>query len=96
MEVIRRTTRALIAEDGNIATVVELLEDAEDARYNLKPEIAALKKAVAKCLTAAESITAKFEYWYLVIVHLKQSSLTRQGMTPGFTPSPSIPSEKLY
>jgi len=79
MSTIRATARSMIAEQGSIGYIVDLLEDPEDARYNLKPEIEALKKTANKCLTSATAITAKFEYWYLVILHLKKTSLSKRG-----------------
>jgi len=79
MSTIRATARSMIAEEGNLGYIIDLLEDPEDARYNLKPEIAALKKTANKCLANATAITAKFEYWYLVIIHLRQTSLTKKG-----------------
>jgi hypothetical protein len=80
MSTIRATARSMIAEQGSIGYIIDLLEDPEDARYNLKPEIEALKKTANKCLASATAITAKFEYWYLVIIHLKKTSLSKRGM----------------
>jgi hypothetical protein len=69
----------MIEEEGSIGYIIDLLEDPEDARYNLKPELEAVKKTAKKCLDAAKAITSKFEYWYLVIIHLKQTGLTKKG-----------------
>lgn len=79
MNTIRATAESMISADGSIAYIVDLLEDPEDARYNLKPEIDAIKKTANKCLRNAESITEKFKYWYLVILHLHQTSLSKKG-----------------
>ncbi|KAK3374692.1 hypothetical protein B0H63DRAFT_480744 [Podospora didyma] len=79
MNTIRKTAQSMIAPEGSIACIVDLLEDPEDARYNLKPEIAAVKKTANKCLDNAKAITAKFEYWHLVIMHLHQTSLSKRG-----------------
>jgi hypothetical protein len=79
MNTIRATARGMIAEEGAIAYIVDLLEDPEDARYNLKPEINAIRGTAKKCLQQAEAITSKFQYWHLVICHLRQTSLTKRG-----------------
>lgn len=79
MSTIRAIARSMIAEEGSIGQIIDLLEDPEDARYNLKPEIEALKKTAKKCLASATAITAKFEYWYLVIICLKKTSLSKRG-----------------
>jgi hypothetical protein len=79
MATIRATARSMIAEEGSIGYIIDLLEDLEDARHNLKPEIEALKQTAKKCLESATAITAKFEYWYLVIIHLRQTSLSKRG-----------------
>jgi hypothetical protein len=79
MNTIRATARGMIAEEGAIAYIIDLLEDPEDARYNLKPEIKAIRETAKKCLQNAEAITSKFQYWHLVICHLKQTSLTKRG-----------------
>jgi hypothetical protein len=79
MNTIRATARGMIAEEGAIAYIIDLLEDPEDARYNLKPEINAIRGSAKKCLQQAEAITSKFQYWHLVICHLKETSLTKRG-----------------
>ncbi|SPJ91048.1 uncharacterized protein FTOL_13450 [Fusarium torulosum] len=79
MNTIRATAQSMIAVEGSIAYIIDLLEDPEDARYNLKPEIDAIKKTANKCLRSAEAITKKFEYWYMVILHLHQTSLSKKG-----------------
>jgi hypothetical protein len=79
MNVIRANSEAMIAEDGSLFEVIELLEDPEDARHNLKPEIEAIKKSAAKSLETASGISGNFEYWHRVICHLKQTSLSQRG-----------------
>jgi hypothetical protein len=79
MNTIRATAQSMIAVEGSIAHIIDLLEDPEDARYNLKPEIDSIKRTANKCLQSAEAITKKFEYWYLVILHLHQTSLSKKG-----------------
>ncbi len=58
MNTIRATARSLIAEEGGIGAIIDLLEDPEDARYNLKPEIEAVKKSAKKCLDNAQGIAS--------------------------------------
>lgn len=82
MATIRATAKSLIAEEGSIGYIIDLLEDPEDAKFNLGPEIASVQKSATKCLETAKAVTGKFEYWYLVITHLKQTSLTQKGNTP--------------
>jgi hypothetical protein len=69
----------MIAEEGSIGYIIDLLEDPEDARYNLKAEIEALKKTAKKFLESATAFKAKFAYWYLVIIHLRQTSLSKRS-----------------
>ncbi|MCJ1359906.1 MAG: hypothetical protein MMC33_009909 [Icmadophila ericetorum] len=79
MNNIRGTARGMIAEEGTIAYNIDLLEDPEDARYNLKPEIKAIRDSARKCLENAQAVTPKFQYWHLVICHLRQTSLSKCG-----------------
>ena len=69
----------MIEAEGSISNLIDLLEDPKDARYNLKPEIEAIKKTAQKCLENAEQTSQKFRYWYLVIMHLKATSLSKRG-----------------
>ena len=80
MNQIQSIARSLIAQSGGIATIIDYLEEPEEARYNLKPELQAVRKSAQKCLQTAEFITSKFHYWYLVIMHLNYCSLTKSGM----------------
>ncbi len=79
MSVIRSTAQRMIEAEGSISYLIDLLGDPEDARYNLKPEIESIKKTAQKCLEKAEQISQKFRYWYLVIMHLKTTSLSKRG-----------------
>ncbi|OCL11172.1 hypothetical protein AOQ84DRAFT_287772 [Glonium stellatum] len=79
MNNIRATARGMIAEEGTIAYIIDLLEDPEGARYNLKPEIKALRDSAKKCLENSQAVASKFQYWHLVICHLKQTSLSKRG-----------------
>ena len=77
---LRSVARSLIEEEGSIGYIIDLLEDPEDAKYNLKPEIDQVRETAGDCLKNAEAITKKFEYWHRVIIHLKQTSLSRRGV----------------
>ena len=88
MNNIRATARGMIAEEGSIAYIIDLLEDPEDARYNLKPEIKAIRDSARKCLENAQAVTSKFQYWHLVICHLRQTSLSKRGTLYTFPRSP--------
>ncbi|KAG7287629.1 hypothetical protein NEMBOFW57_007142 [Staphylotrichum longicolle] len=79
MTAIRSIALRMIEPEGSIAYILELLNDPEDAQYNLKPEIAAIKKTAQKCLENSQQINQKFRYWYLVIMHLKETSLSKKG-----------------
>lgn len=82
MATIRATARSLTAEQGSIGYIIDLLEDPDTARYDLKSEINAVTASATKCHEAAKAITAKFQYWHLVITHLKQVSLTKSRKPP--------------
>ncbi|KAK6338112.1 hypothetical protein TWF696_001583 [Orbilia brochopaga] len=79
MNQIRATARSMIVEEGTISYIIELLEDPEEAKENLLPEIDNIKRMAQKCLQNAQNIQAKFDYWHHVIMHLKQTSLSRRG-----------------
>ena len=75
MNAIQATAQSVIDKQGSIGYIIDLLNDPEDARYYLKPEIEAFKETVKMCLANATAIKAKFENWYLVILHLRRTSL---------------------
>jgi hypothetical protein len=79
MSTILATAKRMISKGGSIDYIVDVLQDPEDARYNLKPEIEVIKMTANRCLDSAKDITAMFEYWYLAIVHLRQTSLSRNS-----------------
>ena len=85
MNSIRSIAKTMIAEEGRISYIIDLLEDIEDARYNLRPEMDALAKTAKDCQMNAEEITKKFAYWEQVIIHLKQASLTQKGWSASRT-----------
>lgn len=86
MNSLRSTAQSMIEEEGSIGYIIDLLEDSEDARYNLKPEVDRVRAMASDCLKNAKAITDKFGYWHLVICHLKQTSLTQRGKWPTWKP----------
>ncbi|KAF3918011.1 hypothetical protein ABW21_db0202902 [Orbilia brochopaga] len=79
MGTIMVAAQNMLTELGPVAAIIGLLECPEDARYNLMPRIAEIKKVAEKCHLNAEEVKSKFEYWHFVIIHLKQTSLTKRG-----------------
>jgi septal ring factor EnvC (AmiA/AmiB activator) len=79
MNSLRSISKTIISDRGRISFIIDLLEDIEDARDNLKPEMDALAKSAKDCQINAEEIGKRFEYWESVIIHLKQCSLSHKG-----------------
>ncbi|OAL46817.1 hypothetical protein IQ07DRAFT_682939 [Pyrenochaeta sp. DS3sAY3a] len=75
MQKISVVSRSMMKDGGRLSYIVELLEDAEDAKYNLKPEMELLKKQATECSEECELIQKKFEYWHFVINHLSKNAL---------------------
>lgn len=80
MNDIGRIARNLISETGGIATIIELLEEPEEAKLYLKHEMQKVRSSTEKCLEKAESIASQFGYWHLVIMHLANCSLNASGV----------------
>ena len=76
---INSIARSVMADGGSISYIVELLEDPEDAIYNLKPELEEVGRTVQKFGKECEAIRSKFEYWQLVSMNLSQSALDVTG-----------------
>lgn len=66
-------------DGGSVSYIVELLEDPEDAKLNLKPELDEVKKTAVDCRMECEEVKKKFEYWQRVIIHLSQTALDLRG-----------------
>ena len=79
MNKINSVARSMMDEGGSVTYIVQLLEDPEDAKYNLKPELEDVKKTAAECRKECEDIKKKFEYWLLVIYHLSKTTLDLQS-----------------
>ncbi|KIW00834.1 uncharacterized protein PV09_07594 [Verruconis gallopava] len=75
MHKISVVARSMMKDGGRLSYIVELLENEEDAKDNLKPEMELLKKQAADCSKECEEIQKKFEYWYYVINHLSANAL---------------------
>ncbi|KAK4154187.1 hypothetical protein C8A00DRAFT_33012 [Chaetomidium leptoderma] len=80
MDYIRKVASTLIKKDGQIENILEMLEDIEDARVNLLPDMAAVKKSTKTCLERVQRLTEDFQYWYWVICCLKNNVLNSQGI----------------
>jgi archaellum component FlaC len=79
MNKINSVALSVTGDSGNISYIVELLEDPEDAKDNLKPELEEVKKTTTECRKECEEISKKFEYWQLLILHLSQTALDLHG-----------------
>jgi hypothetical protein len=79
MNKINSVARTMMEDGGGISYIVELLEDPEDAKFNLKPEMEEVKNTATDCRENCEEIKKKFEYWQLVINHLGQIALDLRG-----------------
>ncbi|KAH8645552.1 hypothetical protein BGZ61DRAFT_542705, partial [Ilyonectria robusta] len=79
MNKINRVARTMMEDGGSVSYIVELLEDPEDAKLNLKPELDEVKKTAVDCREECEDVKKKFEYWQRVIIHLSQTALDLRG-----------------
>jgi predicted transcriptional regulator len=79
MNKINSVARSMMGDGGSVSYVVELLEDPEDAKSNLKPELEEVKKTATECRKECEDMKKKFEYWQRVILHLSQTALDLHG-----------------
>ncbi|KAH7088202.1 hypothetical protein FB567DRAFT_333287 [Paraphoma chrysanthemicola] len=75
MSKINSTAFSLMEDGGQLGYLIELLEDPEDAKRNLKPAMQELKAQAEKCGHEVAHIQKKFEYWHLVINHLGTNAL---------------------
>ena len=79
MNTIRIAGRGIVSDSGTLSYIIGLLEDEEDAKDNLRDQIARLEKTTSNCKEEADAITAKFDYWLRVIITLKQIFLAKKG-----------------
>jgi hypothetical protein len=79
MSTMNSVAQTMMQDNGSISYIVELLEDPEDAKYNLKPEMEEVRGKATECRKNCEAIKQKFEYWQLVILHLGQTALDLRG-----------------
>ncbi|KAF2002202.1 hypothetical protein P154DRAFT_618630 [Amniculicola lignicola CBS 123094] len=79
MSYLNSIARGMVGEDGNLGYIVELLENPEDAKHDLKPEIDRIKAAATLCLQSAQGLGRNVWYWNLVMCHLKTSVQTLNG-----------------
>jgi hypothetical protein len=62
-----------------IATIIDLLNDPEEARYALRPEMDALKDSTERCQKEAETIQKQFDEWYHFVMSLHKALIDKQG-----------------
>jgi hypothetical protein len=82
MNKINTVARSMMEDGGSVSYIVELLEDPQDARNNLKPEMEEVRKTAVDCREECQDIKKKFEYWQLVINHLSLTALDLRGKFP--------------
>lgn len=82
MNKIKSITKSMMADGGKISYIMELLEDPEDAKFNLKPAMEDVKAKAASCGDEVTHIKEKFDYWHRVINHLSTSALTMSSKSP--------------
>ncbi|KAH8585713.1 hypothetical protein B0O99DRAFT_696204 [Bisporella sp. PMI_857] len=73
MSYLESVSRTMIGESGSIGYIVELLEDPEDAKVHLGPEIQRIKDVANGCYVNATEVVRKFNYWDLVICHIQKA-----------------------
>jgi hypothetical protein len=83
MNKVNAAARSMMEDGGSVSYIVELLEDPEDAKINLKPELEEVRITATDCREECEAIKKKFEYWQIVmIVHLSQTALGLSRLSP--------------
>jgi len=81
MNKINSVARSMMDDGGNISYIVQLLEDPDDAKHNLKPELEEVKNTASKCRKECEDMKEKFEYWQSLIIYLSNATLDLHSKT---------------
>ncbi|RKK15262.1 hypothetical protein BFJ65_g11802 [Fusarium oxysporum f. sp. cepae] len=81
MNNLQSVARSMIAPEGTIAYIIDLLGDLEDAEDNLPGAMKRLETNAENFKADAEAITKKFDYWEKVIMHLLKNSQDADSMT---------------
>ncbi|AEO57475.1 hypothetical protein MYCTH_49795 [Thermothelomyces thermophilus ATCC 42464] len=94
MDYVHKAAISIIRNGGKVESILEMLENIEDARVNLKPEMQSVKRTAEISLERVRSLTENFQYWYWMICCLKNNVLESRGdrtppPPPFFSPSPS-------
>ncbi|KAF4335310.1 hypothetical protein FBEOM_10857 [Fusarium beomiforme] len=74
MNNLQSVARSMIAPEGVIAYIIDLLGDLEDAQDNLPDAMKRLELNAKNFKADAEAMTKKFEYWERVIMHIHKNS----------------------
>ncbi|KAF4950800.1 hypothetical protein FGADI_7933 [Fusarium gaditjirri] len=81
MNNLQSVARSMIAPEGTIAYIIDLLGDLEDAEDNLPGAMKRLETNAENFKADAEAISKKFDYWEKVIMHLLKNSQDADSRT---------------
>ncbi len=84
MDRIKTIAHSMIRNDGQVAYIIDLLEDMNEARMGLLPEIRRIEEVTQGCLTNLQELCKTFEYWYWLICCLKNNAVEVRGIYQGF------------
>lgn len=76
---INTNALSMMKDGGKISYMIELLEDSEDARVNLKRAMQAVKAEAADCGKEVHLMKEKFAYWHQVIFKLSREASEGKG-----------------
>ncbi|KAL2167851.1 hypothetical protein VTG60DRAFT_718 [Thermothelomyces hinnuleus] len=79
MDYVHKAAISIIRNGGKVESILEMLENIEDARVNLKPEMQSVKRTAETCMERVRSLTENFQYWYWMICCLKNNVLESRG-----------------
>ncbi|KAL2181910.1 uncharacterized protein P884DRAFT_274352 [Thermothelomyces heterothallicus CBS 202.75] len=99
MDYVHKAAISIIRNGGKVESILEMLENIEDARVNLKPEMQSVKRTAEISLERVRSLTENFQYWYWMICCLKNNVLESRGdrnppspfHSPASSPLPAPP-----
>ncbi|KAL8339740.1 hypothetical protein RB601_006042 [Gaeumannomyces tritici] len=77
---IHQAAQSMIKDDGSVAFIIDLLEDPDDAKFQLKPAMKGIEDTAQRCLEQITSLCKRFEYWHCVICCLNTNAVEGKGM----------------